>query len=197
MRQQRSVRGDHDDDRADVLTNSGLVLRDSGVADFAAHRNSGDRQLIAAAAVALDQYADRVRPRFARSGADAAFEPVADHSGAATDTAFRDTASSSAFERSGHVLLLYVESVGVIQKTVVGFGHYGQRKRELLALVRDLPLNVAVAHRAHTVGIGDHDRSVQEAGLFDPRRTGHFAVAVEGEPSCERRIRIGFSAWPD
>jgi hypothetical protein len=37
------------------------------------------------------------------------------------------------------------------------------------------------------VRVGDHDRTFDEAGLLDPGRAGHLAVAVERVPAAEHR----------
>src|SRR6202023_2550352 len=81
LRQERSISGYHDNNRAVVLFADGLIL------DLLAHRNSGDAKLGTAAAVALHQHtqgvASRISVELARGGPDAAFETKADHSGPA------------------------------------------------------------------------------------------------------------------
>src|SRR5688572_32289912 len=52
------------------------------------------------------------------------------------------------------------------------------------------PLDDGIAHDANAVRIRDRDWPLEHAALLDPRRAGHFAVAVEREPGSEHGIRI-------
>jgi hypothetical protein len=44
------------------------------------------------------------------------------------------------------------------------------------------------------VGVGDHDGTVEKAGVVDPGSACHFAIAVESEPGGEDGVVAGFSA---
>jgi hypothetical protein len=61
----------------------------------------------------------------------------------------------------------------------------------------DLPGDDRVAHHADAVGVGDHDRTVEKAGVVDPGGAGHFAVAVEGEPGGEDGVVGSLAAGMD
>ena len=99
------------------------------------------------------------------------------------------------------VLGLHVEAVHVVQVAVPGLGHHGERPpaeggRPGAALL-ELPGDDGVAHHAHAVGVGDHDGGREEARLLEPGGAGHFAVAVEGEPSAEDGVGVGPSPGED
>ncbi len=95
------------------------------------------------------------------------------------------------------VFWLNVESVDVVKIAIPGFGD--DRERPPVAFhvggaVFDLPGDDSVANDAHAVRVGDHDRAVEESGVVDPGRAGHFAVAVESEPGGEDSVVAGFAA---
>src|SRR5208283_3009147 len=92
------------------------------------------------------------------------------------------------------------ESVDVVEVAIPGFGNHGQGPPiafhvGLAAL--HLPGNDGVAHHAHAVRVGDHDGTIQEAGVFEPGRARHLAVAVEREPGAEDGVVRVFSAGMD
>ena len=172
--------------------------------DFAADGDAGDAELIAGSVVALDQDADGVASSFsvedARTGADAAFEFVADHAGSAADVAFFDGAGVGDVEGVPSIFGLDVESVDVVEIAVPGFGDDGERPPVAFHVGRavfDLPRDHGVADHADAVGVGDHDGAVEEAGVVDPGGAGHFTVAVEGEPGGEYGVVTGFAAGMD
>ena len=144
--------------------------------DFPADGNAGDAQLIAASVVALHQHADGVAAGFriehAGGGADSAFEFVADHAGAAADVAFFHGAAVGSIEGVEGVLGLDVESIDVVQIAVPGFGDDGQGPPVafhvgLAAL--HFPGDDRIAHHADAVGVGDHDRAVEECRTLRAR----------------------------
>ncbi len=193
MRQQRGV-GRHDhDDRAEVAVFA--LFRERGVGrllrDLAADGYAGNQQFAATAEVGLNQHAHRVFAAFvhdhARGRADATLELVADHAGAAADVALRNRARTSAIERGECVLWLNVKAVDVVEPPVPGLRDDWQRppvfRVEFEALQR--PADHGITHDADAVRIGDHDRSVQQAGFLDPGGAGHFAVAILREPAGE------------
>src|ERR1700761_3676640 len=49
----------------------------------------------------------------------------------------------------------------------------------------DFPSNDCIANNADAMSIRDHHRPVEKSGIFDPSCSGHFAIAVEAEPSGE------------
>ena len=95
--------------------------------DFASDVDASDPQLLPRAVVALHQHADGVSSGFdvedARTGADTAFEFIADHSRAAADVSFFDRAGMGGVERVPGIFRLHVESIDVVQVPVPGFGH--------------------------------------------------------------------------
>ena len=95
-----------------------------------------------------------------------------------------------AVERGENVGLLDVESVDVVQKSVPGLGHHGQRPLVGdvdggLAGVLDAPFDIGIANGADAMCVSDQDRPVQPSGFFQPGGAGHFTVAVQREPSAE------------
>ncbi len=194
LRKQRGIRGGHDDDGPDIFANAGLIRRDIPIADFAADGNARDRQLIAASTVALHEHSDGIRARFSRRGADAAFEPVADHSGSTADCAFGDSPGAGSIKRGGNVFRLHVESVDVIQKSVEGFRNYWQIPQIESRAALQVPLDIRVSHDAYAVRVGDHHGAVEESGFFDPGGSGHLAVAILRIPSGECGIGERLSA---
>ena len=194
----RSVGGDDDVDGADVFFEDGVL------GDFAADVDAGNAQLIAGSVVALDEDTDGIASGFgvehAGGGADAAFEFVADHSGSAADVAFFDGAGVGGVEGVPGVFGVDVESVDVVEVAVPGFGDDGEGPPVAFHVRRAvfyLPGDDGVADDAHAVGVGDHYGAVEEAGVFDPGGSGHFAVAVEGEPGGEDGVVAGLAARMD
>src|SRR5262249_59687117 len=47
------------------------------------------------------------------------------------------------------------------------------------------------------VRVGDCDRSFEDAGFLEPGGPGHLAIAVEGEPGAEHRVRVLLAAGMD
>ena len=81
-----------------------------------------------------------------------------------------------------------VKSVDVVEPAVPGFGDHGERPPvtfHVRRAVLDLPGDDGIADDADAVRVRDHDRAIEKAGVFHPGGAGHFAVAVEGEPSGE------------
>ncbi len=96
------------------------------------------------------------------------------------------------------VLWFDVKSVDVIEPAVPCFRDDRQRPpvtRRIRLPMIDAPLNNGVAHNADAVRVGDHHGPFKKSGLFDPSRSGHFAVAVQRPPTGENGIVHGiFSA---
>ncbi len=89
------------------------------------------------------------------------------------------------------MLRLDVKAVDVVQPAIPGLRHHRQRPRVSLgigAAVSEAPPDHGIAHHAHAVGVGDHHRPLEIAGLLDPGGAGHLAVAVLREPAGEYRI---------
>src|SRR5580700_2717105 len=89
-----------------------------------------------------------------------------------------------------------MESVDIVQETIVGLGDHRERPGTKLAELGS-PLDECVANNAYAVGVGDHHGSVEEAGLLDPGGAGHFAIAVLGKPTAEGQVVTCFAARPD
>src|SRR5258705_2262908 len=102
-----------------------------------ARGHARDRELAARAVVAWHQHTDRVPPTLggepARCGANAAFELIADHPGAAPDIALGHRTAARAVERGKGVLLGDVEAVDVVQRAVPRLRDDRQRPVELEA----------------------------------------------------------------
>src|SRR5579864_3554543 len=95
--------------------------------DFASDVDAGDSQLLARAVVALHQHADGVSAglgvEYTRTGADTAFEFVADHSGATAFVSFFDPAGMGGVESVPRIFRLHVESIDVVQVSIPGLSH--------------------------------------------------------------------------
>ena len=90
-----------------------------------------------------------------------------------------------------------MEAVEIIDSAIPGFGHDRQCPR--VVALRQLagiaqPLDHRIAHDADTVGIGHHHGPGQQARLVNPGGAGHFTVAVQPEPTGQRRIGVGTEA---
>src|SRR5260370_426908 len=130
-----------------------------------------------------------------------------DITGAAAGDAAVAAANAAFFDRTGFrgvdgvegVLGLDVEAVDVVEPAVPGFGNDGKRPPVaggIRLAMRDAPLDDRVAHHANAVRVGDHHRSFEEAGFFDPGGAGHFAVAVERPTAAKHWIVHGvLPAW--
>ena len=144
--------------------------------NFFAHGNASDAELIAASVIALDEDADGVASGFgvedAGSGADAAFEFVADHSCAAADVAFFDGAGVGGVEGVPGVFGVDVKSVDVVEPAVPGFGDDRQRPPVAFHIGRavlDFPGDDGVANDADAVRVGDHHGTVRGSRSLRPR----------------------------
>src|SRR5438132_13792469 len=119
MGQQRSVRGDDDDDGSCLIAFYNRLQTRGLFWDLFAHRHNGDAQISARPVVALHENANCIAAELgiehARRGPDPAFELIAYHSRAATDCAFFDRATGSRIKRAERMLRLDMKSVDVIQ----------------------------------------------------------------------------------
>ena len=113
----------------------------------------------------MHQHAHRVAAlrvrKPARCRANAAFEAVADHAGAAPDAAFPGHSARCTVERRQYMLGLHVESVDVVEASVVGLGNYRQPPWLQRVFLRDLPLDDPVADHANAVRVGNRDWSLE------------------------------------
>jgi len=150
---------------------------------------------VAKAEVGLDEDAHGMAARFgvedARGRPDAALELVADHPRAAAHAALGHGTGGGAFDGADGMVGLHVHAVDVVQVPVPGFGHHRQRPQLLVALRTPAARGVGddgVAHDAYAVGVGDHHRALEQAGLFQPRGARHLPVAVQREPAAEALV---------
>ena len=105
-----------------------------------------------------------------------------------TGAAFR------AFDRRVHVRGLHVESVDVVQLAVPGLGH-DRRRPPVAGCVRIAVLHAPgdrrLVHGADAVGVREHHRPFEQAGLLDPGAPGHLARAVQHEAAGKGGRRDG------
>ena len=118
--------------------------------------------------------------------ADAAFEAVRHHAGAAADVAFRHRplrAPSSAAKTCALVTCWPCPSFRNASEVspTTGWCHGISLLQRLVEPAVD-----GIAHDADRVGAGDHHRAAEHAALDHPGRAGHLAKAVAGEP-CRQR----------
>src|SRR6267378_433255 len=189
---------------ASVATTTMMEPRSNSLNDVEAYAGSSGislptgtpaMKIFARAVVALHKDADRVGADFrfdlSRRRTDAAFEFVADHSGATADVAFFDSAAACGIDRVEGVFRFDVEAVDIVEPAIPSFGDDGERPpvaRGIGLAVGDAPLNDGIAHDADAVRVGDHHGTFQKTGLFHPRGAGHFAIAVERPPTGENGI---------
>ena len=102
-----------------------------------------------------------------------------------------------AVECGEDVFGLYVEAVDVVEEAVICFGNDRERPGVADHTVLDSPGDHGVADDADGVRVGDGDGTCEEAGFFDPGGSGHFAVAVEGEPSSVDGVFVVMAARED
>src|ERR1700679_3930764 len=112
---------------------------------------------------------------FAGRGADAAFETEATHSGAAADIALGDGTCLRGLYSSDGGLGLNMKALDVVQFSVPGFGdnRIGRVAGASLA-----PLLNAGVYLPDCIGIGDADRSFDDAEILQVGLSGHLAIAV-------------------
>src|SRR4051812_27962083 len=91
------------------------------------------------------------------------------------------------------MLLLDVEAIDVVQVAVPRLRHYGEAAVEHVRKPGPAPFDHGIAHRPHTVRIGDGDRIWHHPVVLYPRRAGHFSVAIEAEPAGKNRRQIAFA----
>src|ERR1700724_1086663 len=94
------------------------------------------------------------------------------------------------------VFWLHVESVDVVEIAVPSLGDYGQGPPVAFHVGRavlDLPCDDGVANHSDAVRVGNHDGTVEESRVVDPRGARHFAVAIESEPCGKDGVVAGLS----
>ena len=132
-------------------------------------------------------------------GAVPALVLIAVHAGAAADGALVGLACARRFQRLDDRVLVDVVAVDVVEVAVPGL----RRDREQpgvgeVRVVGVHPGDDAGVRDADRVRVGDRDRALAGAGLFDPRDAGHLAVAVERVIAGRHRVaRVGLAARVD
>lgn len=170
--------------------------------NLATDRHAIDAQQVTGAIVRLHQRADRVVLSIldddTRCRASASLELVTDHAGAAADISFGDRAAADcAVERSKRMLLRQWEALDVAEPAIVGLGDDRQMEG-LGSAIANCNGRDGVSDDADLVSVGDPDRRAEQALLREPRKAGHFAVAIEREGAGEDVIGPDFRpARPD
>ena len=90
---------------------------------------------------------------------------------------------------SGHV-----KAVDVVQTPVVCL-RYDRQCPEEGRITISLPRDHRIPNDTHAVRIRDHDRAFEDPRVFDPRCTGHLAIAVQTEPGSKDRIPSLAPTW--
>jgi hypothetical protein len=97
-----------------------------------------------------------------------------------------------------------VLAVDVVEEAVVSLGDdrqapeaAGERIGARLVIMVGLLADVGIGNRAHAVSVADENGTGHKSRLFEPRGSGHFTFAVEGEPAAEGGIVRLLTARPD
>ena len=167
------------------------VRIDAIVAEVLSYRHSRDAQRVAQAVVGLHEHAERERLAGdgddARRRADATFEFVTDHAGAAADVALGHRTGRCRLERAKDVLRPHMETIDVIQMPVPGLRRRPAATTSSPRRRRPWPYapgDDGIAHDTDAVRVGDQDRPFHRTGFVDPRSAGHLAIAVQCEPAA-------------
>src|SRR5205085_905321 len=142
------------------------VLAINRARNFFPDRNSGNRKQTAPSKIRLKKNSDGETLRwfiFSRFDVDlprrrsaAAFEFVTNHSRSAADASLLDRAAVRGIERVKDVVSFDMKSVGVVEKTVPGFGDERQappRTARIRRAVFDPPLNHRIPRHADAVRV--------------------------------------------
>src|SRR5689334_21511219 len=86
------------------------------------------------------------------------------------------------------MFFLDVESINVVHLTIERFSHNRQGPRLEKSIVLCLPLDDGIPDDANALRVGNHHRTLQESGFFDPGSSRHLTVAIESKPSGKDRI---------
>ena len=81
-------------------------------------------------------------------------------------------------------------TVHVVEPTVCGLGHQGQRPHLEQRFVLLLPGDNGIAHHAHAVRVGQANWPLQKTAFFQPGCPGQLAVAVHGKPAAKYRVMV-------
>ena len=94
-------------------------------------------------------------------------------------------------ERVPDIFGLNVKAINIVKPAVPCFCNYGQAPPvagRIGCAVLNPPRNDCVPRHANAVRVGDEDRPFEETTLVDPRRSCHFAVAIQTEEAGVNRI---------
>src|SRR5215831_19055391 len=101
-------------------------------------------------------------------------------------------------ERVPSILWFHVEPVDVVEVTIPGLGHHGQRPPVAFHIggsVLDLPGDHGIPNNPYTVSIGDEHGPVEEAGVIHPCGASHLAVSIECEPGGKNCVIGILATW--
>src|SRR5262249_45907421 len=156
---------EHDDRACASVFSVGREWDDVSV-ELAADGHAVDRQASPTAVVRLDEHADDEVLRVPRRRADAALESVADHSGAASDTALGDLGLGRGPERVEDVLRANVHPFDVVEAAVVRLAD--DRQVPATAVRAMLRRDESIAHHADRERVRDPDRRREQPRLTYP-----------------------------
>src|SRR5688572_28832375 len=95
------------------------------------------------------------------------------------------------------MLLTHMESVRIVQVSIVGFGNNRQQPGLRLLVVLEPPLDGGVAYRADARCVREENGPFEKSRFLDPGCAGHFPVAVERKPAGEDWIGVAAPARQD
>ena len=163
---------------------------------FVPNRHACDPELRAGSIVTLNQDAYRVPTNYLGCRAGTALEAVAGHSSTSPPIALGNGSGRCGIHRGESVFGRDVLPVDVV-KAIVGLGHDGHHEIVVEMALADHPFDHRIAHNADRVRVSDHDGALNKTGFLNPRRAGHFAIAVQREPGAKDGVEVGPAARKD
>ncbi|MND77256.1 hypothetical protein D3C80_689270 [compost metagenome] len=196
--QQRRIGGQANDYRTHARVRQ-RSLKERGVSLFhiASHRIAVDAQFVTDAVVRLDNGANSPTALSAtqapRCSADTALEFVADHAAATTDRALDNGPNYSITQGFGHMLVLHMKTVDVVEQPVIGLQHHRHVPVDtaVIRLLFTVQHNQCIAHHTQAVGVGEGDGTGQKTRFANPLQTGCVAVAVQHMDAGKARLLAG------
>ncbi len=157
-----------------------------------AHRDAVDAEPVSVTVIGLHDHANGIatdtRVGDSRCGADAAFEPMADHAGAAADVPLGNRTTARCSKRLDDVLRAHVLTFDVIEDPVPCLEHDGRRAKAEWTACGDAVRHQRIAHRANRPRARHRDWAAELSAFTKKLEPGGMSHAAEDVDAGEDRV---------